>query len=93
MHGITLRLSVGSRVFVFIYRRIYVLEISRCCQTHLDDGGTILTALLPGLSSIHRPDIFNGAVLQKFLQQLRIEVVAGNTRTDEVMTVNLTIDD
>jgi len=88
------RLSVESRVFDIINRGIYVPENAQCCQVHLDDDGNIVTALLPGLRSKNRPYICKGAILQTFLQQLRVDVVkAGNTRINEVMAGNLGIDD
>ncbi|KYN17052.1 hypothetical protein ALC57_10689 [Trachymyrmex cornetzi] len=46
------RLSVSSRVNVFVIRNIYIPEEVRCCQVHLDDEGYIFPYLLLEFKSI-----------------------------------------
>lgn len=65
------RLSLESRVNVFVLKNIYIPEYVQCCDRHLDDRGFILPLLLPALRFIYRPFIIRGQQLQVFLQALR----------------------
>ncbi|XP_032687208.1 uncharacterized protein LOC116851665 [Odontomachus brunneus] len=65
------RLSLESRVNVFVLTNIYIPEYIRCCDRHLDNRGFILPLLLSDLLFINRPFVIKGQQLQVFLQALR----------------------
>lgn len=65
------RLSLESRVNVFVLKNIYIPEDVRCCDRHLDNRGFILPLLLSDLLFINRPFVIKGQQLQVFLQALR----------------------
>lgn len=65
------RLSIKTRVQIFIARGIYIPECVRCCPAHLYDKGNIYRCLLPGLRFIRRPYVIKGKQLMPFLQGLR----------------------
>lgn len=65
------RLSIKSRMDIFLARDMYVPENVRCCAVHLDDRGLLLRCLLRGLQCIKKPYVFKGPQLLLFLQHLR----------------------
>jgi len=65
------RLSIKTRVQVFIARDIYIPEYVRCCPAHLDNHGNIYRCLLLGLRFIRRPYVIKETQLMPFLQGLR----------------------
>ena len=65
------RLTMKSRVDIFIRRNIYAPQNVRVCNHHLDDNGLIIAALLPVLQYVNRPYVIPGAELQVFLEHLR----------------------
>lgn len=81
------RLSIKCRVNVYIERNIYVPLNVRSCQHHLDENGLFLKILLPGLRSINRPRIINGAEMLAFLDHLR-EVCANKVTSLDVNNLN-----
>lgn len=68
----TQRLSLKSRVDIFVRRNIYAPSSARCCPHHLHENGNLLRALLPGLQYINRSYRLHGEELLDFLQMLRI---------------------
>lgn len=65
------RLSIKTRLQVFLARDIYIPEYVRCCPAHLDDHGNIYRYLLPGLRFIRKLYVIKGTQLMPFLQDLR----------------------
>lgn len=64
------RLTIKSRVNVYIKKNIYMSENSKCCQRHLDDEGLLLEELLDGLRFVDRPYVIKGIQLKQFLEEL-----------------------
>ncbi|XP_043469676.1 uncharacterized protein LOC122503266 [Leptopilina heterotoma] len=56
---------------VFISKNIFIPELVKSYEHHLDDQGYLLPPLLLGLRYVHRPYQLTGQQLQTFLQSLR----------------------
>lgn len=69
------RLTLKSRIDIFLKRNIYHLEHTRCCIDHLNGQGLLLDGFLEGLRYFDRPIILRGPELQSFLRCLREQAV------------------
>ncbi|XP_043480300.1 uncharacterized protein LOC122509998 [Leptopilina heterotoma] len=68
------RLSLNSRVNIFVKRNIYIPVNNVCCNEHLDESGFLQADIVDQLRFINRPYIIRGRELQSLLEALRGEV-------------------
>lgn len=81
-----IRLSVESRVQIFILRNIYVPSSVRTCPHHLDVNGFVPRLLTEGLQFFNRPYRLRGAELHNFLQAMRGEAKPDEPNFDDETT-------
>ncbi|XP_058801453.1 uncharacterized protein LOC131670101 [Phymastichus coffea] len=77
------RLSLQSRVHIFVERNIYVPARYCCCNEHLDEKGLLPLNIIEDFRFINRPYILNGPELQSFVQAMREEIVHSPVRRYE----------
>lgn len=80
------RLTLESRIDIFLKRNIYGPVGTRCCIHHLDEKGIVLDIFLEGLRYFDRPIILRGPDMQSFLQCLREQAVNNVKRRYEKET-------
>lgn len=66
------RLSIQTRVNIFIKSNIYIPNNVGSCLVHLNENGFLLQPLHIGLRSINRPYIIKGAEVQNLIVELRV---------------------